>query len=209
MSRKIVDPAAAILPGFSDAVAFDEAEGFGDYLLAAAGLLPPFKGISALKKAAGQLVEAGGRKFLTASNGTIDFGYLRKGIAKTDGSPLPHKPIRVEEGKEGKEGFGADHLAPERHERARELGYRDAIHMMEDVSRNYDTIVEMTNGRLLLVKQNGSNRYAVVELQEGPDAFYGMTTTFPEQRGNVGKSKRIYLNREIDRKGGKVIWSKD
>lgn len=157
------------------------------------------------KQGRGKIVVHQGRKFLTASNGTIDFGFIRKEVCRATGGQLKNKPIRMELGRPSKDGYGAEHLAPDRHARARELGYHDAIDMAEDVARNHDLVVRQGNGRVMLVKQMGTHRYGIVEIQEGPDAYYGFTTTFSESRRNAGKPHRTSLYSEVQKRGGKII----
>ncbi|MCY6380966.1 hypothetical protein [Hoeflea prorocentri] len=157
----------------------------------------------------GQIVKIGGRSFLTSSDGTIDFGRISKEMAEASGGRLSEKPIRLELGETGTDGYGALHLGPQRRERAVRLGYRDEIEMIEDVARHFDVAVEQTNGRLMLVKKNGTNRYVIVELIEGEDAFYGVTTTFIEGSKNVGKERHTNLHKELHKRGGKQIWRRN
>ena len=79
--------------------------------------------------------------------------------------------------------------------------------MVEDISRNYDLVIEQANGRLMLVKKNGTNRYSIIELIEGEDAFYGTTTIFPESSGNFSE-KRTSLYRTVNRRGGRILWNR-
>ncbi len=154
-------------------------------------------------------IKVGDRVFLSASDGSLDMGRLGEEVAKASGGRFKDKPIRLEIGEPGKEGYGALHLGPQRTERAQRLGYVDEVDMIEDISRNFDIVVEQANRRLMLVKKNGANRYAIVELREGDDAYYGITTTFIEGRKNVGKEKHTSLYREINKRGGKLIWERE
>lgn len=151
-----------------------------------------------------QVVKIGDRTFLTSSDGTIDFGRIRKEVSEASGGRFPEKPIRLQTGESA---FGADHFSGTRRKPAQDLGYHDEIEMVEDISRNYDLVVEQANGRLMLVKKNGTNRYSIIELIEGEDAFYGTTTIFPESSGNFSE-KRTSLYRTVNRRGGRILWNR-
>ena len=120
----------------------------------------------------------------------------------------------MERGKEGKGGYGAKHITPDKHERARELGYRNAHHLIEDVAAGY-TEVEQGGDRLMLVKTapGEANRYTITEFRRGSwldqllkrEPYHGVTTGFPEDRKKVGK-KSTYLNRALKKPGNKQIW---
>lgn len=216
MSRRIANPIFDHAPLASDAAAFNEAQTPVDYGLATIGVVPGsgdfLAGILGAawkhRRKAWDVVKKGDRYFVTGSNGTPDMGFIRRGITRMDGNPLPSKPIRMEPGEIGPEGYGAFHLAEERHKRAKDLGYQDAYEMFEDVARNYDVVIEQPNGALMLVKKNGANRYGVVRLQEHEDGYYGMTTTFPEEPKRVGKEHRTSLSRMLNKQGGTMLWEK-
>ncbi len=86
------------------------------------------------------------------------------------------------------------------------MGYQDEIEMLEDISANYDIVVEQDNGRLMLVKQKGANRYGIVELREGDDAYYGYTTTYNEGSKNIGKPGKTSLDRQLTRASNRILW---
>ena len=120
------------------------------------------------------------------------------------------------QGLPGPGGYGARHISPDKHRRARELGYADGLDLIKDVAKNHDVTVEQLNGRLMLVKRDGQNRYAIAEYREGEgwrrligrnDPYYGVVTGFPEYSRDT-KPGRANLERVLS-KGGKPLWKKD
>ena len=118
----------------------------------------------------------------------------------------------MQQGLSGPDGFGARHLTPDKHIRVKNLGYKNALDLIEDVAKRHDVVVEQRNGRLMLVKRDGRNFYAIAEQRNGglerfigkSNPYYGVTTGFPEAKKNVGKNTE-YIER-IFRRGGKKLW---
>lgn len=109
----------------------------------------------------------------------------------------------------GDKAFGAEHMTPARNIVSQKLGYPDALAMFEDVARNFDLVIEQPrNNRLMLVKRNGRNRYAIVSLQEGEDAFYGMTTSFAEKKSNATSPNQWSFKHQIAKHGGVILWER-
>ncbi len=121
---------------------------------------------------------------------------------------MPEGFIRLERGEAGKDGYGALHISDERHEAARKLGYEDGLEMIEDVARNYDAVLQQANGRLMLVKHGGQNRYGIVELVPGDDAYYGVTTGFMDTARNAKREHRTSVYRALNKNGAKLLWER-
>ena len=153
------------------------------------------------------------KRFMKGADGSTDLGRIGSEVEAASGGRFPQGPIRMKQGISGKDGYGGRHISPDKHQRAQEIGYRDGLELIEDVARNHNTVVEQVNGRLMLVKTDGQNRYAIAEFQDGgwkrligkDGPYYGVTTGFPEDAKNIGKINREYLSREIGRKGGKKL----
>ncbi len=126
-----------------------------------------------------------GRTFILSPEGSIDFGVVPDEIAEASNGRFPGAPIRLEEG--APDDFGRSHISKERIEEFKSLGYRDELDMLHDVAQHFTSIYEQPNGRLLLVKKNGKNKYAVVELQKKADNYYGATTWFVDMKPLRGK----------------------
>ncbi|MBK5933527.1 hypothetical protein [Rhodovulum imhoffii] len=95
------------------------------------------------------------------------------------------------------------------------MGYADGFDLIEDVAKNHDVVVEQINGRLMLVKREGQNRYVIAEYQPGgiwdrilgiKDQYYGVTTGFPDGYGQSVRGKTS-LNRALN-SGGTKLWEK-
>jgi hypothetical protein len=152
------------------------------------------------------------RRFVKNADGNPDLGRIGPEVETTSGGRFPQAPIRMQQGISGKEGYGARHISPDKHQRAQDIGYRDGLDLIKDVAKSHDTVVEQINGRLMLVKTDGQNRYAIAEFQDGgwkrligkDDPYYGVTTGYPDRGNAIGKPHRTDLIREI-KKGGKLL----
>lgn len=121
----------------------------------------------------------------------------------------------MREGVPGADGYGAAHISPDKHKRAQSLGYSDGFDLIEDVAKNHDVVVEQINGRLMLVKRDGQNRYIIAEYQNGgwrqligkADPYYGVTTGFPDNSSALTRPQRSDLNRQL-RGGAKKLFEK-
>ncbi|WP_136661703.1 hypothetical protein [Nitratireductor sp. XY-223] len=163
------------------------------------------------------LERIGNQRFYRGSDGSVDLGHMPPGVDRASDGRVPQGPVRMEVGESGKEGFGALHITPEKHQRARELGYRIAFDLVEDVAKGRTTVIEQANGRVMLVKEPGkgeANRYIITEFQRGSwldrllrrDQYHGVTTGFPESTKHVGKPNRTILRRTLNKTGSKKIW---
>lgn len=101
--------------------------------------------------------------FTPAPSGGIDYGAIEPDVAKQINRQAA--PIRLQVGDER---FGQVHIqrAEEGHriERITEAGYTDERHLVADVAQNHTQIWQARGQRLMLVKPNGGNKIAIVEL---------------------------------------------
>jgi hypothetical protein len=135
--------------------------------------------------------------FILANDGkTVDLGEIHPDVeAKSDGK-FPPAPIRLQEGEVGKEGFGRAHIAgsAEKAKKIENMGYGNEVDFVQAVARDHDQVWEQPNGRLLLVKKNGGEKVAVVELKPSPDdKFYGVTSAYPASAGYAARGERKLL----------------
>jgi hypothetical protein len=152
------------------------------------------------------------RRLVKGADGSSDLGFIGSEVEIASGGRFPQGPIRMRQGISGKDGYGARHISHDKHQRAQDIGYRDNLDLIEDVAKNHDTVVEQVNGRLMLVKTDGQNRYAIAEFQDGgwkrligkDDPYYGVTTGYPDRSNAIGKPHRSDLIRQI-KKGGKLL----
>lgn len=155
------------------------------------------------------------KRFVRGDDGSIDLGRIGPEVERASGGKHSQAPIRMQRGLSGPEGFGARHISPDKHDRAQQLGYGDGVDLIKDAAKNHQIVVEQINGRLMLVKIDGQNRYAIGEYRpQSPlkrmlgvgDDFYGVTTGFPDgkrqsKRGNTALKDAIEA-------GGKAVWGK-
>lgn len=156
------------------------------------------------------------RRFVKGADKSIRLGAIGPQVEAASKGWYRQGPIRMRQGLPGPGGYGARHISPDKHRRARELGYADGLDLIKDVAKNHDVTVEQLNGRLMLVKRDGQNRYAIAEYREGEgwkrligrnDPYYGVVTGFPEYSRDT-KPGRTNLERVLS-KGGKSLWKKD
>lgn len=124
------------------------------------------------------------RDFVTASDGTVDFGELPGAFAEATNQVAG--PVRLLEGRE-------KHIEAAHGGEIRAAGYADVRALVEDVGRNYVAVNEMENGDLVLVKRNGIAKLAFVRL-------------IPDREGNfwnVGSARVQGSGRSIP---GAPIW---
>ena len=154
-------------------------------------------------------------RYYRGADGSIDLGFVASEISETSGGTLKGAKIRMELGEEGLGGFGARHISPDKHERARALGYKHGWNLIEDVARNHELIIQQHNNRLMLVLPEGQNRYAVAEWHPargwnkiiGKDDQYTITTGFPDTVRNANRPNRSSASQEL-KKGGSIVWKK-
>ncbi|MBV6342989.1 hypothetical protein [Candidatus Magnetobacterium casense] len=139
-----------------------------------------------------RLFERPGEKdFARASDGTIDFGHIGDDVAKAIGREAA--PIRLQRGRE--DNYGETHVEKGHGDEIRKAGYDSVRELVLDVAQNYNQIRESAESRLLLVKRNGKDKIAVVELRPNEDgSFYGVTTA-GVFRPNYADKKKLLWNR--------------
>ena len=156
------------------------------------------------------------RQFRPGRDGSVDLGWITPPIEQASKGRFPQGPIRMQEGIPGPTGHGAAHISPDKHKRAQKLGYGDGFDLIEDVAKHHDVVVEQVNGRLMLVKTAGQNRYAIAEYQNGGwrrligagDPYYGVTTGFPDRPNAIGKPHRSEIEKILRRPGNTKIWER-
>ncbi len=128
--------------------------------------------------------------FVKAKDGSIDFGHMpnesRREVA----------PIRLQKGNDD---FGKHHIEiadnGSRLKAIKNEGYTGVEDFIQDVVTNYNKIRVADSGRLMLIKENGNNKIAVVELRPHDDgAFYGVTTGGIHRKG-YANDKPLLLDR--------------
>ena len=122
----------------------------------------------------------------------------------------------MQQGLSGPDGFGVRHLSPDKNRRAKVVGYGNGEELIKDVAQNHDIALEQVNGRLMLVKKDRQNRYAIAEYRNGGlerfigkgNPYYGVTTGYPDQPNAIGKPHRTALYKEKQKRSGKILWEK-
>ena len=126
-------------------------------------------------------------KFVTAPDGSLDFGVLPE-MVDSDGKVYPAAVVRLEKGGD----YGHQHIAADRAQEFKDFGYADEIAALYDITTNFTDVFTQPNGRLLIVKRDTRGKFASVELQVD-GSYYGVTTWFLEDA--KPKSKTPYENR--------------
>jgi hypothetical protein len=109
------------------------------------------------------------QRFLAAPDGSPDIGFAPRleGTAPT----AENLPVRLRRS-------DIHHLdEPLHRDDAQELGYRDGLHLALDVARNWTHLHEGRDGRMMLVRRNGTNAVAVVEIRKADGADYWRIVT--------------------------------
>lgn len=156
-------------------------------------------------------------KFYRGAGNNIDLGHIHKQVEKASDGRQPEGPIRMEWGEDGPDGFGAWHIPVEKHERARELGYQDGYHLIEDVAAGYTEVIEQGD-RLMLVKSgpDEANRYTITEFRRGSwldrllrrEPYHVVTTGFPEGSKHVGKETEM-SRKALKKPGNRQVWKSE
>lgn len=129
--------------------------------------------------------EVGDKEFVVTPEGDIDFGYVSQEI----GNIIKRQagPIRLEKGTED---FGQQHIEARRGKDIQEQGYHSTAEFVEDMARNYTAIYAGRGRDLILVKREGKNQVAYIELKPGPDGdYYTVNTGLPIARDAFLKNK--------------------
>ncbi|MBF0488440.1 MAG: hypothetical protein HQK98_09790 [Nitrospirae bacterium] len=114
--------------------------------------------------------------FVIASDGTYDFGHITPEIGQAIGRQSA--PVRLQEGTAG---YGKQHIdtadGNNRLEVIKKAGYKGTADFIQDVANNFSEIRMGDGSRLMLIKKNGKNKIAVIQLipDESGD-FYGVTS---------------------------------
>jgi hypothetical protein len=139
--------------------------------------------IPKLGEGAAKYIKRGNREYVALADGSDAIGEIGGDVAKAIGREAA--PIRLSAEREVK--INNDHSA-----HIKDVGYPDVTTFVADVTANYNAIYKANEGRIMLVKQNGSPKVAVVEL--GPSATdpsqWEVITALPARRSYLkGKDK--------------------
>lgn len=109
--------------------------------------------------------------FVKAGDGTYDFGMIDKDVAEAIGGK--EAPVRLQTGNDS---YGETHInrADNGHrlKTIQNAGYHSVRDFIEDVSKNWSEIKEGTGTSKLLIKKNGKNSVAAIELKSDDNGSY-------------------------------------
>ncbi|MBF0488686.1 MAG: hypothetical protein HQK98_11055 [Nitrospirae bacterium] len=114
--------------------------------------------------------------FVKTKDGSVDFGHITHEVGEKIGRQAA--PIKLQEGTDK---YGKHHIDisdnGKRLKGIKEAGYCGTDDFIQDVANNFDEIRENIGSRLMLIKKNGRDRVAIIELKPGKDGdFYNVVT---------------------------------
>lgn len=131
--------------------------------------------------------------FVSAPDGSPDFGGISSEAVKASNGVLKPLPIRLSVGNNR---YGLEHISPSRAETMNAMGFPDAESFVDYVSKNHNMIVQQSNGRIGLIVAPGqgklrsgapANNYMAMELRPEGD-HYSVTTIIPDAADRYLKS---------------------
>lgn len=135
--------------------------------------------------------EADAQRFITAPDGSTDFGEITSDMAKAAGRQ--GGKIRLQQGNES---WGLQHIEQRHGAEIRDAGFADVPAFVADIAQHIDQVWKPAATRqLVALHKVGNNRMMFVELQPGKDEagdFYTVNTAF--------------TSRKAEKKGWKLLW---
>lgn len=168
------------------------------------GLAPRIGGVEVpARSAIAELSKPKPDDFVYAPNGTVDWGRMKPQAVADTGGALQDLPFRVTRGKDD---YGVEHLADERHGRVQEMGFDDLRQYLDYVVQNHNVVLGQPGKEAIsLVVSPGrgfernkpAHNFMAVTLQP-KEGYYGLTSIFPNAAESYLKSGGKY---EIWRQG--------
>ncbi|MDI6854385.1 MAG: strawberry notch family protein [Deltaproteobacteria bacterium] len=133
--------------------------------------------------------------FVKIPQGATNFGEINKEAAKVIRRQAG--PIRLQVGKgDARSGFGLIHIKARHEEEILRLGYPNVESFIHDVAANFIQIRQGRGAALLLVKPNGLNKIAAVELAPGEaEDFYTIKSAWVGRPEYIEKFKLLWERR--------------
>lgn len=135
--------------------------------------------------------ETGAQRFITAPDGSTDFGEITSDMAKAAGRQAGK--IRLQQGDDS---WGLQHIEQRHGTEIRDAGFADVPAFVADIAQHIDQVWKPAATRqLVALHKVGNNRMMFVELQPGKDEagdFYTVNTAF--------------TSRKAEKKGWKLLW---
>ena len=110
-------------------------------------------------------------------NGSIEIGSIGAAASKAIG--MPAGPIRLAEGIPGPKGYGLAHIAEDRAQSLREIGFQSPREAFVEVAANWEQAIQANepNKVVLVRKHRGRFLRMVVQVFSGPNGPYWSATT--------------------------------
>lgn len=135
--------------------------------------------------------EMDAQAFISAPDGSLDFGEITGDMAKAAGRQAGK--IRLQQGNES---WGLQHIEQRHGAEIRDAGFADVPAFVADIAQHIDQVWKPAATRqLVALHKVGNNRMMFVELQPGKDEagdFYTVNTAF--------------TSRKAEKKGWKLLW---
>lgn len=135
--------------------------------------------------------ETDAQRFITAPDGSTDFGEITSDMAKAAGRQAGK--IRLQQGDDS---WGLQHIEQRHGTEIRDAGFADVPAFVADIAQHIDQVWKPAATRqLVALHKVGNNRMMFVELQPGKDEagdFYTVNTAF--------------TSRKAEKKGWKLLW---
>lgn len=133
--------------------------------------------------------------FVKTPDGSINFGEVDKEAAQIIRRQAG--PVRLQVGKEeARSGFGLIHIKARHEKKILKLGYPNVESFIHDVAANYVQIRKGGGAALLLVKPNGLNKIAAIELTPGEaEDFYTIKSAWLGRPEYIEKFELLWERR--------------
>jgi hypothetical protein len=122
--------------------------------------------------------------------GTRDFGRMPRGVPGMEPGPI-RLQIGWQDPENPHHGWGDAHIEANAAD-GRLDGYDSAIDMVGDVTQNFTEIRDQGDGRWVLVKKNGRQKIAIIELRKAQDGYYAVVTAFQLDAGRPIRGQKVW-----------------
>lgn len=134
--------------------------------------------------------------FVTAPNGSIDFGEITPEIAKAIGRQAGK--IRLTNGIQNSDGtgYGLAHIEANHGEQIRSLGYETVENFVQEIASKFSEVWRAKAGQLLVTIKDGRKDVMFIQLSPSEKGdYYRVNSAFPVRQKDYE-----------DRKGMKLLW---
>ncbi|MDI6854804.1 MAG: strawberry notch family protein [Deltaproteobacteria bacterium] len=133
--------------------------------------------------------------FIKTPEGSTNFGEIDKEAAKVIKRQAGHIRLQIGKG-DARSGFGLIHIKARHEEEILRLGYPNVESFIHDVAANFIQIRQGRGAALLLVKPNGLNKIAAIELAPGiEEDFYTIKSAWVGRPEYIDKFELLWERR--------------